>query len=184
MADTFHEKDFILVEKITPKFGTIKRGDVVVFIPPGKTIPFIKRIIWLPWERIKLIGGDVYVCAITDNQSAGNTNQSDFASDSCIKLDESYLGLNWNTAIQTEAKCGITTFDVVDGYFLLWDNRWFSTDSRCCFWLGCTDWAGYTIGKERIIGKVFARVFPSLWSFANQSIYYNNIPTATPVGAN
>ena len=37
--------DFIVVDKITPKFGQLQRGDVIVFVPPGKTVPYIKRII-------------------------------------------------------------------------------------------------------------------------------------------
>ncbi|MEI7478086.1 MAG: signal peptidase I [bacterium] len=45
MAPTFHDKDFIVVDKMTPKYGSLKRGDVVVFVPPGKDIPFIKRIV-------------------------------------------------------------------------------------------------------------------------------------------
>lgn len=45
MYPTFQEGDFIIVDKITPNFGTLKRGDIVVFVPPGKDIPYIKRVI-------------------------------------------------------------------------------------------------------------------------------------------
>jgi signal peptidase I len=45
MSPNFEENDFIVVDKITPRFGELKRGDVIVFVPPGKTIPYIKRII-------------------------------------------------------------------------------------------------------------------------------------------
>lgn len=45
MHPTFEESDFILVDKISPRRGTLERGDVIVFVPPGKTIPYIKRII-------------------------------------------------------------------------------------------------------------------------------------------
>ena len=48
MAPNFEENDFIIVDKITPRFSTLNRGDVIVFVPPGKTIPYIKRIIGLP----------------------------------------------------------------------------------------------------------------------------------------
>jgi signal peptidase I len=48
MAPTFEENDFIIVDKITPRFGQFQRGDVVVFVPPGKTVPYIKRIIAFP----------------------------------------------------------------------------------------------------------------------------------------
>jgi signal peptidase I len=56
MATNFHDKDFIIVDKITPKYSTLQRGDVVVFVPPGKDIPFIKRIVGMPGETVKLIG--------------------------------------------------------------------------------------------------------------------------------
>lgn len=48
MVPTFQENDFIIVDKITPRFTDLKRGDVIVFVPPGKNIPYIKRIIGVP----------------------------------------------------------------------------------------------------------------------------------------
>jgi signal peptidase I len=62
MAPTFSENDFIVVDKITPRFGNLKRGDIIVFVPPGKTIPYIKRVIGLPGETVKLIDNAVLIC--------------------------------------------------------------------------------------------------------------------------
>lgn len=45
MEPTFHENDFIIVDKITPRYGELRRGDVIVFVPPGKDIPYIKRVV-------------------------------------------------------------------------------------------------------------------------------------------
>ncbi|HCY21572.1 TPA: signal peptidase I [Patescibacteria group bacterium] len=45
MAPTFQENDFIIVDKITPRFGELARGDIIVFVPPGKTVPYIKRVV-------------------------------------------------------------------------------------------------------------------------------------------
>ena len=45
MEPTIHDKDFILVDKITQRFQDYKRGDIIVFVPPGKTDPYVKRII-------------------------------------------------------------------------------------------------------------------------------------------
>ena len=36
----------------------------------------------------------------------------------------------------------------------MWDNRWASTDSLCCFGLGCYDGATYEVLDEDMIGKV------------------------------
>ena len=157
MAETFHNKDFIVVDKITPKYGEIKRWDVVVFVPPGKDIPFIKRVIGMPWETIKLLWGKVYVCQNKEE----DINQ-------CNKLSEWYLA-EWVT---TEARCWVSTFNVENGYLVFWDNRWFSTDSRCCFGLGCLSWTNYTVTSNRIIGKVFWRLFPNPTSFTTESNWY------------
>ncbi|USN54281.1 MAG: signal peptidase I [Candidatus Peribacteria bacterium] len=33
MEPDFHQGDFIIVDKITPKFGSLERGDIIVFVP-------------------------------------------------------------------------------------------------------------------------------------------------------
>lgn len=150
MSPTFEESDFIIVDKVTPRFSNLQRGDVIVFVPPGKTIPYIKRIIWLPGETVKISRGTVQVCIPQD------------AGDQCNTLDESYL----DPALKTEARCGIDTF-VVDGsgFFVMWDNRGFSTDSRCCFGLDCYEWSSYEVPFDHIIGKVYLRFFPHFQAF-------------------
>jgi hypothetical protein len=65
---------------------------------------------------------------------------------------------------QTKTKCGITEFEIKEWYFVMWDNRWFSTDSLCCFGLGCYDGATYEVTEDDIIWKVLFRVFPNLWA--------------------
>ncbi len=150
MAPTFEENDFIIVDKITPRFGQLHRGDVIVFVPPGKTIPYIKRIVWLPWETIKLKNDGVEVCTTKDDIEQCNT------------LSEQYL--SW--IIKTEARCGVDEFKIDGGgFFVLGDNRWFSTDSRCCFWLNCYEWSTYEVPFDHIIGKVYLRFFPNFQIF-------------------
>jgi len=63
MSPTFEENDFIVVDKITPRFGKLQRGDVIVFVPPGKTVPYIKRIIGLPGETVKIHDSKVQICS-------------------------------------------------------------------------------------------------------------------------
>lgn len=150
MEPTFDQKDFIIVDKVSPKVSEFKRGDVVVFVPPKKDIPYIKRIIWLPWETIKIKTWHVYVCKDTEN-----TNN-------CEKLQEDYLP----TTTITSPTCNISTFEVTKwSYFVLWDNRWHSTDSRCCFWLWCHNWASYLVPENYIVWKVYMRLFPHFDKF-------------------
>lgn len=65
MESTFQQGDFIIVDKITPRFGTIDREDILVFVPKGEDVPFIKRVIGMPGETIVIDDGSTYVC--TDN---------------------------------------------------------------------------------------------------------------------
>lgn len=147
MSPTFEENDFIIVDKITPRFNDLHRWDVIVFVPPGKTIPYIKRIVWLPWETVIIKRNTVEVCSTEDKNK-------------CTVLDESYL-----SGIKTEARCGIDTFVIENGLFVLWDNRWFSTDSRCCFGLDCYEWSMYEVPFDHVIGKVYLRFFPNFQTF-------------------
>lgn len=148
MFPTFQESDFIVVDKITPRFGQLQRWDVIVFVPPGKTIPYIKRVIWLPGETVKLRNNTVLICGEDKN---------------CTTLNESpYLSGD----VRTEARCGVSEFTVDSwGYFVMGDNREFSTDSRCCFGLDCYQWSSYEVPFNNIVGKVYIRFYPNFSSF-------------------
>jgi signal peptidase I len=98
MSPTFSENDFIIVDKITPRFGQLQRGDVIVFVPPGKDIPYIKRIIGLPGETVKIHDNKVVICKIDNNQ------------ETCNQLDQSYLPDNF----WTDTRCGISDFKVTN----------------------------------------------------------------------
>ncbi|MBA2701758.1 MAG: signal peptidase I [Chloroflexi bacterium] len=49
MRNTLEEEQYVLVDKLTPRWDTYKRGDIVVFTPPsdwtGDGTPYIKRVI-------------------------------------------------------------------------------------------------------------------------------------------
>ncbi|MCF7834971.1 signal peptidase I [Candidatus Gracilibacteria bacterium] len=149
MSPTFEENDFIIVDKITPRFGELNRGDVIVFVPPGKTIPYIKRVIGLPGEIVKLKDNGIYIC----KDGTGD--------DQCSKLEEDYIA----DYVNTESRCGKDEFPIESGLFVMGDNRGFSTDSLCCFGIGCYDDANYTVPSNYIIGKVYVRIIPNFSSF-------------------
>ena len=158
MVPNFYQKDRIIVEKFTQRFWTFERGDVIVFVAPWKTSPYIKRIIWLPWETVLFQDGDVYICS--DNIPSWSAIQ-DSEWNNCEKLPEPYLK-NW---LKTNATCGKSEFKVEWGYFVMWDNRWRTTDSLCCFWIECYEWANYIVGDKDLIGKVFVRLYPKFTKF-------------------
>jgi len=148
MEPLFHQGDFIVVDKITPRIGSLKRGDIIVFVPESRDVPFIKRVIGLPWEKVVIRNNNVLVCSWTGSE------------ENCTRLEEFYLP---DGTITSTAICKIDTFQVdKDSYFVMWDNRSQSTDSRCCFGLGCFENSNYLVHPRDVIGKVALKVFPQL----------------------
>src|SRR3970040_2300808 len=62
MYPNFHDREYILTDKISYQRGDPQRGDVVVFhAPPPYTSDFIKRIVGMPGETVMVQAGYVYV---------------------------------------------------------------------------------------------------------------------------
>lgn len=131
MYPTFKDGDYIITDKVSYRFEEPQRGDVVVFKNPlDQSQDFIKRVIGLPGEKVKVQDGKVY---LNDNP-----------------LVEPYL----QPSIQTPSGAFMKEGDEVtipnDHYLAFGDNRPFSSDSR--------SWGFVT--KDEIIGKVFLRYWP------------------------
>ena len=107
MNATLNDGDNLIVEKLSYRFHDLERFDIIVFPPYGTKEYYIKRIIGLPGETIRI-------------DEAGNIYINDEI------LEEDY-GLetirNPGRAIEP-----ITLSD--DEYFVMGDNRNNSTDSR------------------------------------------------------
>ena len=148
MEPNFKNGDYLVVNELTYKqtdvnllgthlftVGTVKdlkRGEVVVFrYPRNPEQYFIKRVIGLPGEQIKIVDGRVKI--FSQSNPEGEV------------LDESaYLpkGLITSGAVE------ITLSQ--DQYFVLGDNRANSSDSRV--------WG--PLPKNDVIGKVLIRAWP------------------------
>ncbi len=62
MKPTFLSGDYIITNEISYRLGDPKRGDVIVFKnPKNLDEDFIKRVIGLPGEKVKVEGGQVYI---------------------------------------------------------------------------------------------------------------------------
>ena len=62
MEPNLHHGEFVIVSKVNYKIREPERGDVVVFdFPRNITEEYIKRIIGLPGEEIKIVDGRVFV---------------------------------------------------------------------------------------------------------------------------
>jgi len=109
MDPTFATGQYLIVDELSYHFEEPKRGEVVIFhYPKDPKQFFIKRIIGLPGETVKIEGSDV---SIVD--SDGKT----------ITLSEPYIKNQGNGSNMTKA---LSTGE----YFVMGDNRPESSDSR------------------------------------------------------
>ncbi len=189
MNNNFYDKEFILVSRFTTinfpfiwEFNPYKRWDVVVFEPRDKKgnlildrdenwniinykIPdnnlskvkrfvawpkttYIKRVIGLPWETVRIEWWDAYIKRKWTN--------------GFVKLSEDFLNddNNWNTNIHGSKER--KDFVIPEWkYFVMWDNRINSGDSRICFssTYGCSGNYGAFVEKKYLIWKVWFDVW-------------------------
>lgn len=157
MYDSYYNREFIIVDRfsylsnITPP----KRWDVVVFNTHiSEKEYFIKRIIWLPWESLKIEKWIVYIKEVW---------ATEFKS-----LDEKYLSSDNYNATYVWGDDKAYTYDVPAwSYFVMWDNRNASTDSRACFGSCSFWWKSNFIVKKDIVWKVFIDLgYFNIWTFS------------------
>jgi signal peptidase I len=62
MEPTLHDSEFVIVNKLAYKFGQPTYGDVIVFhYPRDPEQEYIKRIIGLPGDSVKITNGQVFI---------------------------------------------------------------------------------------------------------------------------
>ena len=62
MEPTFHDGDYVVVNRLAYKVGEIQRGDVIVFPPPqDPEIDYIKRVVGLPGDHVAIYNGKVFL---------------------------------------------------------------------------------------------------------------------------
>jgi|SRR3989344_5806736 len=132
MFPNFKDGDYIITDKVTYRFSEPVRGDIVVFKNPrDETQDFIKRIMGVPGDKVRVQGGSVYLNG--------------------TKLTEPYIENTIVTNPGSFIREG-SEITVQSGYYLVFgDNRPHSSDSR--------EWGFIT--KQEIIGKVFFRYWPA-----------------------
>lgn len=108
MEPTFYERDYLIIDEISYRLRTPERGEVIVFKSPINTDYYLKRIVAMPGERVKVENNKVIV--YNEENPRGWV------------LPEVYL--------EEETPGSIST-TLGDGeYFVLGDNRDASFDSR------------------------------------------------------
>lgn len=65
MIPNLHDGQFLVIDKLSYRFGGPKEGDVIVFrppgLPPGDKENYVKRVIALPGQTVEVKSGQVYV---------------------------------------------------------------------------------------------------------------------------
>lgn len=149
MFPSYYDKEFIIVDRFSYldipsiKKWKIERWDVIVFKPGVSRDKeyFIKRVIAVWWDTVDIDGGKVYL---------KKSWEKDF-----VELDEKYLSNEnrWKTFVAWWNE----RFEVpIWEFFVMWDNRNHSNDSRTCFYSSCkSTLRDAYVTKDNITWKVW-----------------------------
>lgn len=111
MEPNFENREYLIVDEISYYFRAPQRGEPIVFrYPRDPSQFFIKRIIALPEEKVEIKDGRVKIF------NAANPKG--------FMLEESYLSAGYVTRPDMTVVLG------ADQFFVMGDNRDFSSDSR------------------------------------------------------
>lgn len=131
MFPTFHDGDYLITNKLHTRFSQIKRGEVIIFEnPKNKEQDFIKRVLGLPNDKIKIQGGQLFINGKL--------------------VDESYLPKDTQTFVESFMDEGEEITVSENSYFVIGDNRGGSSDSR----------EFGPVPKELIVGQAWIRYWP------------------------
>ena len=144
MVPTIMEGEYVLIDKVSPRFSDYERGDIVVFNPPSGYseggVPFIKRVIGLPGDTVRLETGKVVVTPPGGVANGARRALRQHGHKASARAD----------AVRETLK-GTRQWTVPAGsYFVMGDNRSVSQDSRV---FG-------PIARNLIIGRAWLRYFP------------------------
>lgn len=131
MEPSFSDGEYILTDKISYRFSQPQRGDVIVFhFPQNPELDYIKRIIALPNETVKIENSQVLING--------------------KRLNEDYLSVKIATAPQAIFANGQEFKVPAQDLIVMGDNRERSSDSR--------EWG--PVPLKNIVGKAFFRYWP------------------------
>lgn len=135
MEPNYETGERILVEKLTKHVKSFERGEVIVLTPPGENRHYLKRIVGIPGDIVKIFECEIYI-----SNDGGK-----------FVLNETYLSENTCTKGNTSLREGRALRLRDNEYIVLGDNRKVSIDSR----------AFGVVSKSDIVGRVVFRFWPT-----------------------
>lgn len=131
MEPNFYDHEYLVIDELSYRLREIARGEIVVFrYPKDPTQFFIKRVVGLPGETVRIENGNVVVQNVAYPKG--------------VRVPESYLETQGLTVGGQETVLG------GNQYYVLGDNRSSSLDSR----------QFGAITRSAIIGRVWLRGWP------------------------
>jgi signal peptidase I len=158
MENTLMPNQYVLVDKLTPRFDAFHRGDIIVFNPPPgwaedlSGTPYIKRIIGVGGDTVDIHNGHVFI----------NGTQ----------ISEPYI---FGDQVTQASSAGKTWKLGPSQLFVMGDHRQASQDSR----------EFGPIDKSEVIGRAWIRYWPinqfGLLPKANLTAAPSGSPATSPV---
>lgn len=132
MEPNFQNGEYLIIDEVSYHFREPVRGEVIVFrYPEDPSQFFIKRVIGLPGETVVIHNGSVQI-RNADYPEGFDLAESAYLPDPNITAPDMAVTLNDHR------------------YFVMGDNRRFSSDSR--------RWG--TLEKDLFVGKAWLRLWP------------------------
>jgi signal peptidase I len=179
MEETLEQDDWIVVSKLSTRFGSVDRGDVVVFRDPGGWLPdaesssnVLRRGLEFIGvapdtaegdlvKRVVGVGGDTVACC--DKQDRVTVNGT--------PVDEDYLYPGDSSGDAPVGCSGQFEVSVPVGYlWVMGDHRSVSEDSRC------QDGIEQFVPEENLHGRTVAVVWPlDRWALVGRSAAFDDV---------
>jgi signal peptidase I len=138
MQPTLHDNDFMIVNKISYRFGEPDRKDIIVF-HATESKDYIKRVIGVPGDHVEMIDDTLYINGEIVDEPYLDSEKAALEDGGNLTNDFTLEDLPGNYE------------EIPEGYVLvLGDNRRNSTDSR---YIGL-------ISEDQIVGKVQLTFWP------------------------
>lgn len=132
MDTTFADGEYLIVDELSYRLREPARGDVMIFrYPKNEKVFYIKRVIGLPGETVKIQGDKVTIVSATNPLG--------------LTLTEPYVHSKMDPNFSQTTTLG------PDEFFMMGDNRAVSADSRL--------WG--PMPRKDIIGTPAARLWPA-----------------------